>query len=248
MTTSIDQLDRLASAIVNPPPSAPSTPTPPSAPSTPTQPPPPPPPPPPAPVTEGAEGGEGGEGEGGEGVELQGNPTWTVGGAVIDRDTALVMLVVVAIWAGVWWFSKLHRTLAKDAVFGGLFAAFILYSVANVLTAGSSSGGVVYELNILLTVEHMISILLGTVVLFLAFLQQIPVNPLCKAIVQQLTVTVFVLLLAASMWVNIFTSGRSFRALRKFKQGLYNVALALLILVGIIFVKGRCGDTPPTPS
>jgi hypothetical protein len=47
-----------------------------------------------------------------------------------------------------------------------------------------------------------------------------------------------VILTTASMWINVVTSGRAFRFIRKLKQGIYNIALTFLIIVGLIFIKG----------
>jgi hypothetical protein len=167
------------------------------------------------------------------------NPTFTLLGKEYDWDSVIVGLLIIVIWILIWRTSGLAKTLKYDRVFGVIFILFIAYVLLNTYTAGNSSGGVVYELNILLTVEQMVSILFGTIVLFAIFEKNIPVHDNCRTIIRRLSMSIVVILTTASLWVNVFTSGRAFRAVRKFKQGVYNVALTLFILVGLIFLKGN---------
>lgn len=167
------------------------------------------------------------------------NATWTLFGNEYDVDTTVVLLLTVVIWIIIWRSSGLYKTLRYDPIFIIIFLLFILYSIINIFTSGTSSGGVVHELNILLTVEQMISILFGTVVLFALFSEKIPLHQNCKAVVSRLTLSIIIILTTASLWVNVITTGRAFRAIRKFKQGVYNISLTLFILIGIIFMKGK---------
>lgn len=167
------------------------------------------------------------------------NATWRFFGNEYDVDTTIVLLLTIVIWIIIWRTSGLYKTLRYDPIFIIIFLLFILYSIINIFTSGTTSGGVVHELNILLTVEQMISILFGTVVLFALFSDKIPLHRNCKAVVSKLTLSIIIILTTASLWVNVITSGRAFRAIRKFKQGVYNISLALFILIGIIFIKGK---------
>lgn len=171
------------------------------------------------------------------------NWTWTIGQREYDADTGIVMILIIGIWIAIWWGSGLYKTLSHSLLFIAVFWLFILYTFTNFLTSGTTSGGVVHELNILLTVEQMISILFGTIVLFTLFFERLPLHPNCSGIVFNLSISNLIILTMASMWVNVITSGRMFRAIRKFKQGIYNIALTLFILVAIIFVKGNKGQT-----
>ena len=170
------------------------------------------------------------------------NPVICVFGARLDRDTSVVMLLIIAMWCAIWAYSGLWRTLFNDLSFLVVFLAFIAYLLTSMVTSGTSSGGVVYELNILLTVEQMISILFGTVVLFALFSHKIPVHDSCKPVIFTLTMTILLLLTIASMWVNVWTSGQAFRAVRKFKQGIYNIALCLFVVIAMIFLKGSSSN------
>lgn len=169
------------------------------------------------------------------------NWVWRFGGREYDADTGLVMMLIIAIWVAIWWGSGLYKTLSHSILFVVVFWIFILYTFINFLTSGVTSGGVVHELNILLTVEQMISILFGTVVLFTLFFERLPLHPNCSAVVFNISISILIILTMASMWVNVITTGRSFRAIRKFKQGIYNIALSLFILIAIIFIKGNKG-------
>jgi hypothetical protein len=178
------------------------------------------------------------EEDGGDIGEKQ-NPTIDFLGRKYDRDSAVVGLVLIVIWGLIWRTSGLWKTLRYDLSFTFIFFLFALYVIANIVTAGTSSGGVVYELNILLTVEQMISILFGTVVLFALFGKNLPIHDNCRHIILKLSMSIVVILTAASLWVNVWTSGRAFRSIRKFKQGVYNIALTLFIIIGLIFIKGN---------
>lgn len=172
------------------------------------------------------------------------NPTIKFMGREYDRDTATVGFVIIFLWVLIWKYTGLYKTLMTekngqhDLLFTFIFLIFIVYVLLNIGTSGTSSGGVVYELNILLTVEQMISILFGTVVLFTLFGKNLPVHENCQPVVFKLMMSIVIILSISSLWVNVWTSGRTFRALRKFKQQIYNIALTLFITVGLIFVKG----------
>lgn len=167
------------------------------------------------------------------------NPTWTLFGHKYDVDTTIVLLLTIIIWIIIWRSSGLYITLKYDPVFIAIFVAFILYSFLNIFTSGFTSGGVVHELNILLTVEQMISILFGTVVLFALFSSRMPLHHNCKEVVARLALSIIIILTTASLWVNVITTGRAFRAIRKFKQGIYNISLTLFIVIGVIFLKAK---------
>jgi hypothetical protein len=186
---------------------------------------------------EDGEDDDGEEEDGGDIGEKQ-NPTIQFLGYTYDRDSAIVGLILIIIWIIIWKTSGLWKTLRYDISFIVIFFLLILYIIANIATAGTSSGGVVYELNILLTVEQMISILFGTVVLFALFGKNLPIHENCRHIILRLSMSIVVILTTASLWVNLWTSGRAFRSVRKFKQGIYNVALTLFIIIGLIFIKG----------
>lgn len=127
-------------------------------------------------------------------------------------------------------------------MFSIIFWLYILYTLANIQSSDHTSGGVVYELNILLTVEQMISILFGTLVLFMLFHHNVKIHDNCKPVVFKLAVSIVIILTSASLWVNVWTTGRAFRAVRKFKQGIYNIALALFMITGIIFIRSNCPE------
>jgi len=167
------------------------------------------------------------------------NPVISLFGVEYDLDSTIVMFLIVFIWVFIWSSTGLYKTLKYDAMFISIFFIFIVYSILNVATSGTSSGGVVYELNILLTVEQMISILFGTMVLFSVFYTKLPfVQESCTKIIFRLNMSIIIILCTASLWVNLITSGRMFRAIRKFKQGVYNIALTLFMLIGLILFKG----------
>jgi hypothetical protein len=164
------------------------------------------------------------------------NPTIYILGKHIDRDSFIVHMIIIAIWIFIWHMTNLLRAVWKDAIFTTVFLSFIIYNLASIATAGTSSGGVVYELNILLTVEQMVSILFGTIVLFALFHKNIP-STKCEQIVTSICVYNIIILTISSLWVSVWTSGRAFRSIRKFKQGIYNIALSLFILIGVIYLK-----------
>jgi hypothetical protein len=167
------------------------------------------------------------------------NPTWNLFGKKIDVDTTIVSSLVILVWIIIWNTTGLFNVIKKgDKIFISIFILFILYVITNTYTAGHSSGGVVYELNILLTVEQMISILFGTIVLFSLFNNKINIDKNCSRVINKLVMSIVVILSTSSLWVNVITNGRAFRAIRKFKQGIYNASLTLFIIVGMIYVRG----------
>lgn len=163
------------------------------------------------------------------------NPVFRVFGKQLDQDSVFVSIVILVIWLFIWRYTGLWKTLRHDVTFAFVFVSFILYVFANTITAGTTSGGVVYELNILLTVEQMISILFGTVVLFTLFSKNLPLGDNCRKVVLRISISAIIILTFASMWISVWTSGRAFRAIRKFKQGVYNITLSLFVLIGMIF-------------
>lgn len=170
------------------------------------------------------------------------NPILPLFGYEFDLDSLIVHFIIIVIWVFIWYGTGLRVVIGKDLIFSLVFVIFILYNIVSIMTAGTSSGGVVYELNILLTVEQMVSILFGTVVLFSLFHKNIPVNENCKSIINRICISNVIILTISSLWVSVWTSGRAFRSIRKFKQGIYNIALTLFVMVGIIFIKGNCDN------
>lgn len=168
------------------------------------------------------------------------NPTITIGNKKLDYDTMLVMLVTVVAWVTIWHQAGLLPQVLRNPSLLFVFLFFIGYCIMNVYTSGTTSGGVMYELNILLTVEQMIAILFGTMVLFAVFYQKMPFIPnKCKFTIHQLIIPIVIVLTISSMWLNLVTSGRSFRALRKLKQGFYNISLALFAVIAVVLLKGE---------
>ncbi len=171
------------------------------------------------------------------------NPVLVILGKKYDIDSIAVGLLIICIWILIWKTSGLWKTLRYDISFTIIFFLFIFYNLTSIVTAGTASGSSVYELNILLTVEQMISILFGTIVLFALFGKNLPVHENCRPVVLKIVMSIVVVLTTASLWVSVWTSGRAFRTIRRFKQGIYNVALVLFIIVSLIFIKGnKCPD------
>lgn len=170
------------------------------------------------------------------------NPVITLFNIDLDVDTIIVSLLIFSIWIIIWQASGLWKVLKYNWVFALVFFLFILYNLTNIITAGTTSGGVVYELNILLTVEQMISILLGSAIVFTLFSKNLPAPEGCSSIIFKLLMSNVVILMISSLWVNVITTGRAFRFVRKFKQGVYNIALTFLVIVGIIYIKGINGS------
>lgn len=161
----------------------------------------------------------------------------------LDLDSMIVHLLIIFIWLTIWFGTGLRTMVGKDIIFSVVFMLFLLYNIVSIFTAGKSSGGVVYELNILLTVEQMVSILLGAVILFTLFYKNLPMHPACAPIINKLCISNVVLLTLSSLWVSVWTSGRAFRSIRKFKQGIYNIALMIMIIVGLLFLRGECNGS-----
>jgi hypothetical protein len=163
----------------------------------------------------------------------KGNPTIEFLGLELDVDSSVIMLTSVAIWVLIWYNSGLLRDLKRNWMYLVIFGFFILYTVANMITSGSKSGSVLYELNILLTVEQMIAILFGTVIVFVIFNDKLSIHPNAKSMINKLAFILVILLSVSSLWINVITSGRAFRAIRKGKQALYNIAYCLFIVIGL---------------
>lgn len=178
-----------------------------------------------------------------ETIQEKTNPTLNILNTRLDIDTIVIGLLIAAIWIIIWRTSGLWNVMKNDILFMIIFIGFLLYVLVNIVTAGVTSGGVVYELNILLTVEQMISILLGSVIVFALFSNNLNSHPKCKDTIFRLIMNCVVVLSLSSLWVNVITTGRAFRAIRKFKQGSYNIALSLFIIIGLIYIRGNeCVD------
>jgi hypothetical protein len=165
------------------------------------------------------------------------NPTFDILNFKIDIDSLIVMGICLVSWIGIWRYTPLWQLLSRGrwyykAVFGG----FILYTLANVVTSGNKSGTVQYELNILLTVEQMISIMFGTVVVFLLFGDRLNLPSDAQQVVSLVSCIMLVVLGFASMWINVVTTGRAFRSVRKGKQAAYNIAYALFVVLGLVAI------------
>jgi hypothetical protein len=171
------------------------------------------------------------------------NPTIKVGGYKLDVDSLIVCFLAIFIWVLVWATSGLFGTLKYDFSFIVIFFTFIIYMFVMCITSGFSAGNVIYELNILLNVEQMIAILYGTMILFALFnhnlYSQLGLPDTCKPVVFKLIMNIVLILTLSSLWINVFTSGRSFRALRKFKQAVYNISLTLFVIICLIFIKNK---------
>lgn len=166
-------------------------------------------------------------------------PMFLLFGEQVDKDSAIVIYMIIFLWIVLWRVSNLYKTLKYDRIFSIIFFSFIFYMLMNITTSGTTSGGVIYELNILLTVEQMISILLGTVILFTLFEHKLPIHESCRGIIKRIMFLIIIILTLSSLWVNVITTGRAFRAIRKFKQGVYNIALILFMIVCLLFIKGN---------
>jgi len=137
-------------------------------------------------------------------------------------------------WVLIWHSTGLLKQMRTNMSYAVVFSLFILYQLANIITSGNKSGGVVYELNILLTVEQMISILFGTIIVFVLFHEKLPIHDKAKPVIFRLALFIVGLLGFASLWLNVITSGRAFRAIRKAKQQFYNISYSLFILIAMI--------------
>lgn len=169
------------------------------------------------------------------------NPTFSFMGYDLDVDSTVVLLGTCFIWIMIWFYTGLYHKFNHHWIYFFIFTVFILYMLINILTSGNTSGGVVYELNILLTVEQMISILFGTIIVFLLFIGRLPIHEKARQLIYSTLVMIAILLTFASLWLNVITSGRSFRAIRKAKQGIYNISLSLFIVVCIIAFQSSTG-------
>lgn len=178
------------------------------------------------------------------------NPTINLLGLELDADTVWVSLLLMIIWVSIWASTGLFKTffpfsmvkLTENWYFLMIFVLLSFYMIASIYTSGTSSGGIVYELNILLTVEQMVSILFGTMVVFLLFShyfrEKFGVHENCMKVVNKIAILIVIVLTASSLWVNLAPSGRTFRQIRKFKQGVYNIALSLFVVIGFILYRG----------
>jgi len=167
------------------------------------------------------------------------NPTVLFLNRKLDIDSIIIHTTVIALWIIIWWYSGLMGRIRTQVLLGLVFIIFIAYNISSIFTAGHSSGGVVYELNILLTVEQMVSILFGTIVLFTLFKKNLSMTDTCQKVINTICYSMIIILTLASSWVSIWTSGRAFRAIRKAKQGLYNITLFLFVVVGLILLKSN---------
>jgi hypothetical protein len=177
-------------------------------------------------------------------VVEKGNPTVNVVGYELDVDSAIVMCIITALWVLVWRTTGV-LDIPKQWAYMAIFYAFIVYTAVNMVTSGSKSGSVLYELNILLTVEQMIAILFGTVMVFVLFNDKMNIHPTAKRMITRIGYVILIILSFASMWINVITSGRAFRAIRKAKQGLYNVSYALFVVIGLLAYNA---SSVPPPS
>jgi hypothetical protein len=172
------------------------------------------------------------------------NPLIYIGNEPFDRDSAIGIVIVLYVWIYIWYATGLRKTLLYDGTFFIIFWIFSLYMLFSIITSDITSGGVIYELNILFTTEQSIAILLGSTIVFMLFHDKIGTHPNCRPIITKLSLSIFMLLVSSSLWITAYSTGRMFRFLRKIKQGFYNMALVLFLIIGIIFIKGNVCPMP----
>lgn len=176
------------------------------------------------------------------------NPVIVIRGKKYDSDTIKIAIVIITIWVIIWYNTGLLEIIKADKIFLVIFAGFILWVIGNILTAGTTSGSVIFETNTLLTVEQMISILFGTMVIFALFHRKLKLESACKDFVGTIIAYIILLLGMASMWVNLINSGRIFKAIRRFKQSIYNIALSLFMTICLIAIRGGPCVIPKLPT
>ena len=175
------------------------------------------------------------------GVAEHRNPTIHINGYDIDIDSMVVILINIILWILFWFFSGIYVLIGRDLLSTILFFGFIVYMICNIIISGNTSGNVMYELNILMSVEQMVAILFGAIVLFTMFIPHFQtISSECRSVVQRIAVLILIVLTLASLWINLWTNGRAFRMVRKLKQGLYNLALCLFLMICIILSRGQC--------
>ena len=165
------------------------------------------------------------------------NPVIKVMGKEYDFDSVVVLGLVLVIWFMLWNSTGMIKLAQQDMTYLFIFVIFPMYMIFTMTTSGLTSGGVIYELNILLSVEQMIAILFGTVVLFVLFMKNLPLADEWHTTMYTIGIAMIILLCISSLWVNVVTSGRAFRMVRKFKQGIYNICLTLFIVLTTLFIK-----------
>ncbi len=171
------------------------------------------------------------------------NPYIMVRGHKFDSDTIKIGLIAIFMWVLIWYNTGLLKLLSADKLFLIIFVGFIAWTLSNIYTASTTSGSVIFETNTLLTVEQMISILFGTMVLFAVFHRRLRLESNCKDFIGRIILYIIVILTLASLWVNLINTGRVFKAIRRFKQAMYNIALSLFLIICLIILKGGNCET-----
>ncbi len=162
------------------------------------------------------------------------NPTVNLFGLILDRDSLFVTLTAIATWILIWSYTGLLQKIPSNWIFLVIFSSFIIYTILNLLSSTPTSGNALYELNILLTVEQMVAILFGTVIVFVLFSDRLNIHVEAKRVIERIGYATLILLSISSLWVNVITSGRAFRVVRKGKQAIYNIAYVLFIAIGFL--------------
>lgn len=169
----------------------------------------------------------------------KGNPTFMFQGFEIDVDTARVVGLLLVIWIFIWRITGVYTSLRHDLLFTFIFISFTIYLLTALVTSGHYSGSITYELNILLSVEQMLIIVFGTVVLFTLFSSKLSVHESCAPVIKRINLAMLVLLCTANLWVSIYNSPRAFRTIRKMKQGIYNIVMIMFMVCLMIILRGN---------
>jgi len=160
-------------------------------------------------------------------------PVITIGSWNVDRDAVFMGCGTMLLWGGICFY--IMRNIKLNPVFkvpvSIIMALFAVYIIVAVLSMDPSAGGIVFELNNLTSVEQMISVILGSFVVFFGLIFFIPnVSINTRKVLITIACVSLLLLGIISMWVNTIMSGRAFRNLRRFKQAIYNMVLCLFVI------------------
>jgi hypothetical protein len=167
-------------------------------------------------------------------------PTILIAGHQVDRDAVILGVSTLIVWGTICWY--IMNNIQLPPMFKWpvtiIMSLFAVYIVVAVLSMDPSSGGIVFELNNLTSVEQMISVILGSFVVFFGLIFFIPSIPTeTRHVLITLACVSLLLLGVISMWVNTIMSGRAFRNLRRFKQAMYNMVLCLFIIQNWILLS-----------
>jgi len=157
-------------------------------------------------------------------IEIYKEQTFMVFGKELDLKSLYIytlgMIITVIIWNSLGLFALMANNHFIIYLFVGLMVSFIF----QVYTSSLFAGSLALEQSKLTTVQQINSALVGSIIIYLIFINY---HYVIDQKLQLVGMVILVNSLLSSMYIVVKMSGNSLRTLRKVKQTLVNINLVL---------------------